>query len=295
MNSPTLNGETEAHSPVTVRKTIGSAAALDLGSKNDEHTEGSIDFRTTSVSGEFASSEIVRLQSACCMSLQRRKLCPSSLSASSTKQHRCTVYKVNKSTGIESKGVADVSVVDLGMLPCIVVCMADDTSSSSTSRDHASPVCIALFDGSSCSYSRKWNCVRFDIAFYKSLEKNRKFIEIMSVIDASLGLFRLYIDLGSPPENEQFTSDFLQRSRPTLPVLSLSWWSSKRVAETIALYDCLARAFNVTGKCSLLPNKEKLVDSTASPSEDCYNSGRLSRCVQFTFSLLFSFLTLSTL
>lgn len=210
---------------------------------------------------------------------------PSALLASSTKQNRCTVRKVSKSTGIESKGVADVSVVVLGTLPCIVVCMADDTSSSSASRDLSSPVCIALFDGSSCSYSKKRNCVRFDVAFYKSLEKNLKFAEIMSVIDTS---FRLYIDLGSTSKNVQFTGDFLQRSRHPLPARSLPWWSSKPVAETIALYDCLALAFNVTGKRPLLPNKEKLVCSMTSPSEHCCTSGRLSRCDSspcFCFSL----------
>ena len=317
MNSPTLNGETEARSPVTTTKTAGSAA-LELSAENDEHTKGSMNFMVTSVSGKLAPNEIACLQSACRRSLQRcnfiklrisaqklqrahlaRKLRPamisSTISASSTKQHKCTVRKVGKSTDIESKGVADVkvgvadvSVVHVGTLPCIVVCMTDDTSSSSASRDLSSPVCIALFDGSSCSYSKRRNCVRFDISFYKSLETNLKCVEIMSVVDTS---FRLYIDLGSVSKNMQFTRDFLQRSRLPLPVCSVSWWSSKSVDDTSTLYDCLARAFSVTGKCSLLPNKEKLLKSTESPSEDCCSTGRLSRCFFFTLFLLFSFFT----
>jgi hypothetical protein len=261
----------------------------------------SFDFKRTSVFGEFTLSEIVRLQSACRMSLHRRRFVklrisiPSTISAGSTKQYRCTLHKFTKSSraSIESKKIqADVRFVDLGTLPSIVVCMANDTSSSSTSHDHSSPVCIALFDGSSCSYSKKRQCVRFDVVFYKSLETNIKFVEIMSVKDKS---FRLYIDLGSTSENVQFTVGFLKSSSLPIPDRSLSWWSSKTDAETNALYDCLAGAFNVTGKCSLLPNKTKLVDSKASPSKDCCSSGRLSRCDQFTLFLLYDDLPPSTI
>jgi hypothetical protein len=117
----------------------------------------------------------------------------------------CILFKFEKSPIAESEkqivGRAKVIFEESCGIRFLVLHMENDESSHIPS-----PVRIALKEGSSCSYSKKRKCVRFDVVWYKSLETHSRIVEIMSNIK---GAFRLYVDFGSISINLQFRLDYL--------------------------------------------------------------------------------------
>jgi hypothetical protein len=143
------------------------------------------------------------------------------------------------------------------------------------SSDFPFPVRIKLSGGSSCSYSHKRKCVRFDVVWYKSLETHRRIVKIMSIMK---GAYRLYVDFGSLSKNQQFLLDNLNRY-PLLPiVLSLASKTLRDVQTLVrpvnsdTMHDCVKESLEKAGdnrnnrKYLMLPEKSKLNKSVSSLS-----------------------------
>ena len=133
----------------------------------------------------------------------------------------------------------------------------------------SSPVRIALFGRSSCSYSKKRKCVRFDVVRYRSLETHCKIKEIMSNFNDA---FRLYVDFGSISTNQQFYLDYLNRYRLLPLVLSLATKTLRddqtRDDRLNKIHDFLVKTLDPLER-SMLPEKSKLEKCVSSSSHGC--------------------------
>jgi hypothetical protein len=292
------------------------SARLDFGDCHSAATKVQTAFRNyiTKQNYKVTVSLIVKMQSVGRMYLQRSKftkLRKSCIVAQKMQRGRvarklrsimmrtivasmsCDLLKFEKSRESEKQIVGRAKVIfeERCNIRVLILYMEYDNSSDVPSR-----VQIALFDGSSCSYSNKRNCVRFDVRWYPSLETHGRVVDIISSFN---GACRLYVDFGSISKNQQFCSDYLNHYRLPLVVLSLAS-KTLRDVQARCRRDDLVKAYHSLRKaldngdhfreCSMLPKKEKLEEGASRLSDGsavCSDYERLSRLNESTLFVLF--------
>ena len=185
----------------------------------------------------------------------------------------CTLFKFEKSSIAKSEkqivGRAKVIFEESCGIRFLVLHMENDGSS-----DIPSPVRIALKEGSSCSYSKKRKCVRFDVVWHKSLETHRRIVKIMSIMknQPMKGAFRLYVDFGSISTNQQCCLDYLVYFG-LLPVVIKALQDVKtrvRPVNSDIIHDSVKESLERAGgnrnnrKYLMLPEQSKLSKSVSS-------------------------------